>query len=161
MSTPNPIPSTDGLTHIDLPDFIQLFKGKHIFAVKIENNEYIDTLDEEGRNLHKMPWHYHANDIQECVSKLYEQNGKPFNKGVYFTVNELDRDLDAGRKRTNKMLENIRAVWADDDTTGGLRNDFPIRPNLIIKTSSPTEDFHKFQYIWLCSTTSTLRSWFR
>ena len=135
-------------------EFISLFKGNHTFVSKLER------MDENTTEVEIVPWHYCKEDINEIGAKLLSQNGAPKYRGIYFTVNEIDQDLDKGlnakgypRKRTKKMLKAIRAVFCDDDESGEYRDDFPITPNIVLQ-SSP----NKFQYFWL-TTTDNFREW--
>ena len=65
---------------------------------------------------------------------------------IYFTVNETS---DSGRKATD--LESIRAIYADDDTPRKRPLNFPLKPNLIVRTSTHGKK-HKHQYYWLTKT---------
>jgi hypothetical protein len=89
----------------------------------------------------KPPIHYH-NGYDSAEEQLRERNK---GAGIFFTVNELDEELDPGRHRTGKMVVGYRATFMDDDVPRDeARDDFPITPSLVVQ-SSPG----KYHYYWL------------
>jgi hypothetical protein len=123
--------------------FLGYFFGAHVFCV----------IDDKKQNL--IPKHFHEGyDLtqDQILVQLHLQNQQ--NYGVFFCVNEIDREQDPQRQRTSKMLKSIRAVWADDDEVREEpRTDFPISPNIVIETSKG-----KFHYYWL-TTTKEIEQW--
>ncbi len=116
-------------------NFLTHFPGKEIFA----------TFRDKNKGEQNKPYHYHGT-FKKSLPFLKRDN--ELNRGVFFTVNELDKKLDASRQRTKKMFVRARAIWCEDDTKREVpRNDFPIPPNLVVN-SSPG----KFHYYWLTST---------
>lgn len=111
--------------------FIKHFPGHHIFVSMIEDSS-------------KPPMHHH-NGYKATEPILKERNGGEWNHGVFFTVNELDEDLDPGKHRTKKMVIRCRSVFMDDDNPRDkAREDFPLSPSLVVQ-SSPG----KYHYYWL------------
>ena len=121
----------------DTAQFLQMFpgglNGRHIFVSMDDKN--IET-----------PWHLHNgyNDSVEILNKNQERGW-----GAFWTVNELDRDLDEGRHRTAKMWVRSRAVFMDDDNRreeGDYRTGEwgKCEPNIVVE-SSPG----KFHYYWI------------
>ena len=108
--------------------FLKQFDGHHIFVSMPEHHE-------------RAPIHYH-NGYEKSKDQLKKRNST---EGIFFTVNELDEELDPGRHRTGKMVIGYRATFMDDDTPRDeARDDFPIEPSLIVQTSPG-----KFHYYWL------------
>ena len=124
-------------------DFLSYFSGAHVFCV----------IDDKKVSL--IPKHFHEGyDLtqDQILAQLHSQNKQ--NYGVFFCVNEIDREQDPQRQRTSKMLKSIRAVWADDDEVRTEpRSDFPIFPNAIVETSKG-----KYHYYWL-TTTENIEQW--
>ncbi len=80
--------------------------------------------------------------------KLLKQSNKN-GHNVYFTVNETN-----GKGRTAKDITRIRALFADDDTPRAEpRQDWPMPPSIIVRTSKVDEG-NKYHYYWLTSTTN-------
>lgn len=120
--------------------FLANFPGKQIYVSKPDKTT-------------GTPYHFYG-EFDDVEPKLRKQEGKQW--GTFFTVNELDRDLDPTRNkqgkrpwRTKKMFERARAVWIDDDANIGKRDieSFPAPPNIIVTTSPG-----KYHYYWLTST---------
>mgnify|MGYP000196977720 CR=1 FL=1 len=124
-------------------DFLNYFGGNHVFC----------AIDDKRTN--QVPTHYHEGyDLtrDQILTQLHSKNTE--NYGVFFTVNEIDRQLDPQRQRTTRMLSKIRAVWADDDIIRKEpRSDFPIPPNIVIETSEG-----RYHYYWL-TTTDDISEW--
>lgn len=120
-------------------EFLQSFPGHHIFI----------TMKEDSS---KPPVHYHSG-YKKAESALTKKN---VTDGVFFTVNELNEDLDKGRHRTKKMVIKCRAVFMDDDVKRDKpRNDFPLEPSLIVNTSPG-----KYHYYWLIENgTEDFKAW--
>lgn len=103
------------------------------------------TKDTEITSKYGKIWH--KTGSLEDVGQWLENNNK-YGWGAFFVVNELDQSLDSGRKRTEKMLVRLRAIWCEDDNKRDKpRTDWPIKPNIIVN-SSPG----KFHYYWITST---------
>lgn len=113
-------------------NFLSFFRGEQIFAT---------TSDKEKKALS----HYHGT-FEEALPYLHRDN--KLGRGVFFCVNELDREKDKTRKRTKKMFVQARAIWVEDDNKREEpRNDWPLKPNLIVNTSPG-----KYHYYWLTKT---------
>ncbi len=106
------------------------------------------ALDDKRSRAGLVHWHEGANLTREQIhEELREANESGF--GVFFCVNEIDRNLDPSRMRTARMIKRIRAIWADMDTYAeSPRMDWPIKPSIIVNTSPG-----KYHYYWLTSTT--------
>ena len=117
-------------------DFLSLFPG-NICYVTLDDTRKDPTLR-----------HYHEGFLEsrsEILSLLYNENKSRNHRGVYFCVNEINRDLDPPRKRTEEMVINFRAVFLDDDLVKDEpRNDFKVKPSVVVE-SSPG----KYHYYWL------------
>jgi len=112
--------------------FLSHFPGKQIFAT---------VNDKESGTF----YHYHSS-FEEALPKLVRDNKK--GRGVFFCVNELDKQQDLGRKRTKRMFKTARAIWVEDDAPReNPRSEWPLKPNLIVQSSRG-----KFHYYWLTST---------
>ena len=110
--------------------FIKHFKGRNIFVSMKDDNS-------------AAPSHFHR-EFSACCSALVKRN-EDLDCGIFFTVNELDKNLDPGRQRTGRMWERGRALFLDDDEKRSEpRSDFVLIPNLIVSTSSG-----KYHYYWL------------
>lgn len=125
-----------------IDDFLSYFPGKHVYC----------SIDDKGIN--KGLVHYHEgynlsrSEILVELSKLNQDSN-----GIFFCVNEIDRNRDPNRQRTKVMLCCIRAVWADDDNVRPEpRTDFPIPPNIVVETSPG-----KFHYYWLTNTDNLIQ----
>lgn len=118
-------------------DFLDYFPGRHVFS----------AIDDKRSN--KPPLHFHEGynlDRTQILEQLHDKNSTTY--GIFFCVNEINRELDPQRYRTSKMLKKLRAVWADDDKIRAEpRDDFPIPPNVIVETSKG-----KYHYYWLTTT---------
>jgi hypothetical protein len=118
----------------DTEEFIKHFDGRHIFVTMPE-------FKMDGK-----PFHYHS-ELSTIVKDLVNANLDD-NRAVFFTVNELDRELDPGKHRTTNMFVRARAIFLDDDKPREApRDDFPLEPSLIVN-SSPG----KYHYYWLTDT---------
>lgn len=117
-------------------EFLDLFSGNICFV----------TLDDTRKD--PTLRHYHEGfkeSRQEILSSLYNENKSKNHRGVYFCVNEIDRNLDLPRKRTESMVTRFRAIFLDDDIVrDGHRDDFRLKPSIIVE-SSPG----KYHYYWL------------
>lgn len=124
-------------------DFLEYFPGIQVYC----------AIDD--KKIDQFPKHFHEGyDLsrEEIARQLHETNKKDY--GIFFCVNEIDRNQDPQRHRTSKMLKRIRAVWADDDEVRQQpRSDFPISPNVVVETSPG-----KFHYYWL-TTTTDIQEW--
>ncbi len=124
-------------------DFLKYFNGQHVYC----------SIDDKQNSL--LPKHYHEGyDLsrEEIIGILHSENGD--SRGIFFCVNEIDRNQDPQRQRTKKMLKRIRAVWADDDEVRAEpRSDFATPPNIVVETSKG-----KFHYYWL-TTTENIEQW--
>ncbi len=120
--------------------FLAAFGGRHVFCV----------IDDKREN--KAVIHFHEGyDLtrEDILQKCSEANER--NWGIFFCVNEIDREQDPKHKRTSKMLTKIRAIWADDDTPRDTpREDWPLEPNITVETSPG-----KYHYYWLTTTDDT------
>lgn len=118
------------------------------FLSQFPGNTCYCTIDDKR----KIPGlkHYHEGfDLtrEQILTRLQDHNSNGL--GIFFCVNEIDRNLDPQRTRTSKMLKNIRAVWADMDTyVDEPKMDWPIKPSIIVNTSPG-----KYHYYWLTNTT--------
>ena len=117
-------------------EFLDLFSGNICFV----------TLDDTRKD--PTLRHYHEGfkeSRKEILSSLYNENKSRNHRGVYFCVNEIDRNLDLPRKRTENMVTRFRAIFLDDDIVrDGHRDDFRIKPSIVVE-SSPG----KYHYYWL------------
>ncbi len=124
-------------------EFLRYFSGSHVYCV----------IDD--KKINQVPLHYHEGynlTRDQIISELHVRNQK--DNGIFFCVNEIDRNRDPQKHRTSKMLRRIRAVWADDDLERAEpRSDFTIPPNIIVETSKS-----KFHYYWL-TTTDNIEQW--
>ena len=118
---------------VDSKAFMDLWGGRHIFA----------TFPETGNR--NIVHHYHGK-FDELEGMLRKANG---DRGIFWTVNELNRELDPGRHRTKRMFIRARALFMDDDVkreNGDFRGDWPLDPSIIVETSEG-----KFHYYWIIS----------
>lgn len=117
-------------------EFLDLFPGKLCFV----------TLDDKRQDPTLL--HYHEGykeSREEILSILRNENKSKNHRGVYFCVNEIDRNLDLPRKRTEAMVIRFRAVFLDDDIVRDEpRNDFKIKPSIVVESSRG-----KYHYYWL------------
>jgi hypothetical protein len=117
--------------------FLEAFPGQHTYCI----------IDD--KRINRKVIHYHEGYDQsrdQILQTCGEANAA--NWGIFFCVNEIDRDLDPKHKRTSAMLTRIRAIWADDDKPRDRpRDDWPLDPNIIVETSPG-----KYHYYWLTST---------
>jgi len=124
-------------------DFLGYFVGLHVYC----------SIDDKKSGI--IPKHYHEGyDLarDQIIGALHNENA--IRNGIFFCVNEIDRKKDPQRQRTKKMLQRIRAVWADDDLEREEpRSDFTIPPNIVVETSKG-----KFHYYWL-TTTENIEQW--
>jgi len=128
-------------------EFLSLFKRAQpiIFSAKDDGKgkKPSEVTDKYGKAWHK------TGTINEVGPWLNKHNKDAW--GCFFTVNDLDQGLDLGRKRTEKMLVGINALWAEDDNKRDEpRTDWPIKPNIVVN-SSP----NKFHYYWLTTAKAT------
>ena len=67
--------------------------------------------------------------------------------GIFLTINAINHDKQIGKFRRNKeSVMRIRAVFADDDEKRtSFRDDWLIKPSMIIESSSG-----KYHYYWFC-----------
>lgn len=130
-------------------EFLSLFPGHTIFAA------FPDTDSTTP------PRHYHGG-YKDSTKELRKQNLND-HWGIFFTVNQLDRDLDPinpannrPRHRTKKMVTHARAIFMDaDDPQSAPLDSFPLAPSIIVE-SSP----NKYHYYWLIqSPTDELDTW--
>lgn len=119
-------------------DFLEYFPGVQVYcAIDDKKVDQIPKHFHEGYNLSRA----------QITTQLHEKNKKDY--GIFFCVNEIDRNKDPQKHRTSKMLKRIRAVWADDDEVRQQpRSDFPLPPNIVVETSPG-----KYHYYWLTTTT--------
>ncbi len=111
-------------------EFLAHFPGQQILIAMPEFN--------------KAPTHWRSSYLK-VKEFLLERNKTD---GIFFTVNELDPNLDPGRKRTKKMWTRSRAVFMDADIPRDKpRDNFPLEPSIIV-SSSPG----KYHYYWLTDT---------
>jgi hypothetical protein len=111
----------------NLAKFIYLFGPEHSFRLFNDKKDAPKCANVINRNT--------LNDPSFVLTLLKENQEK---RGIFFTVNHGDFN---GVK--NENIVGIRYVWCEDDYTGYLRDDFPIKPNVIV-CSSPG----KYHYYW-------------
>ena len=120
-------------------EFLSLFPGRNCYAV----------IDDKRDDQH--PSHYHEGydkTREQILSELNMKNRGKSGHGVFFCVNEIDRNLAPKKQRTSAMVVNCRAVFIDDDVVREThRIDFALEPSIIVE-SSPG----KFHYYWLTET---------
>lgn len=128
--------------------FLSFFPGNQIFASSTDRDI---PKDDPKYKLKSTPWHY-SGEFDDVVKRLL--SAQEDNRGIFFTVNELDQSLDEGKKRTKKMFVRARAIWVEDDNKRDEhRADWPIQPNIVVN-SSPG----KYHYYWL-TTTENPKEW--
>jgi hypothetical protein len=120
-------------------EFLELFPGNICYAV------IDDKRDDQN------PSHYHEGynkTRSQILSELGMKNRGKSGHGIFFCVNEIDRNLAPKKQRTSAMVVNCRAVFIDDDEPREEpRVDFALEPSIVVE-SSPG----KFHYYWLTET---------
>jgi hypothetical protein len=129
-------------TSNDTALFLSLFKSNNdqfVFQSKDDGKGTKDpaTVEKYGKVWHK------TGTISEIGKWLKRNNQEGW--GCFFTVNEIDQNLDPSHKRTIEMLVNIRAIWVEDDEVrDSPRTNWPLKPSIVVN-SSPG----KYHYYWL------------
>ena len=112
--------------------FMNYFAGNQIFVAMPDNS--------------KTPPKHIPESIDECYQELYSHNQSGLS--IFFTVNDLDQNLDPDKHRTKKMVTNCRAIFMDaDDPQSAPLDSFSLEPSIIVETSKG-----KYHYYWLTST---------
>lgn len=111
--------------------------------------EYLQFLDNKTNNFLFACYDYRKlkkgrqlyGTFKDCQRKLQVNNNEGF--CVYVTINET---FAASRKKED--IKRCRAIWVEDDEERAIpRDDFPLKPSLIVQ-SSP----NKYHYYWFTST---------
>lgn len=112
--------------------------------------EYLQLLDNKTTNFLFACYDYRKlkkgrqmyGTFKDCERRLQVNNNEGF--CVYVTINET-----SGASRKKEDIKRCRAIWVEDDEERAIpRDDFPLKPSLIVQ-SSP----NKYHYYWFTSTT--------
>ncbi len=107
-----------------------------LFSYKVDRTQFYAADDEKGKPDHSDRG-FKSNIFNGDLKKLNDQGF-----GIFFAVNKFKNG-----ERIKSKVQRVRAVWIEDDTSGKLRDDFPLPPSIIIN-SSP----NKYHYYWLTRT---------
>lgn len=123
----------EGLNREVTREFLEHFPGKHVFC-----------LADDKKRTNNLTHLHTGFDLSEdaILGRLADANDNGY--GAFFCVNELDRSFAPTRHRITEMLVRLRAVFADDDSHGSLRDDWSIEPSIVVESSH-----NKFHYYWI------------
>ncbi len=125
---------------MDTRAFLDHFLGNTCFV----------AIDDKRKD--RSPVHYHegyGESRDEILTQLNMKNRGKSGHGIFFCVNEINRDLIPHKQRVHQMVVRCRAVFIDDDNVREThRTDFRLDPSIIVE-SSPG----KYHYYWLTETT--------